>query len=114
MNKVLLIIWREYLTRVRKRSFIIMSILGPVIFAAFMVVPAWMAMSEDQEVKNIAIVDSSAMFMNVIPETEDRESPSLRARINSFSAVSGELPRNATISEKLNFFKFSIGEVTTS
>ncbi|MCK4747824.1 MAG: ABC transporter permease, partial [Bacteroidales bacterium] len=70
MSKVGLIIKREYITRVRKRSFIIMSVLGPLIFAAFMVIPAWMAMSEEQDVKKIAIVDSSNLFMNVIPETE--------------------------------------------
>ncbi len=70
MSKVGLIIKREYITRVRKRSFIIMSILGPFIFAAFMVIPAWMATNEEQEVKRIAIVDSSSLFMNVIPETK--------------------------------------------
>ncbi len=70
MNKIGMIIRREYLTRVRKRSFLIMSILGPIIFAGFMIVPAWMATSEEQEVKKIAIVDSSNLFMNVIPETE--------------------------------------------
>jgi ABC-2 type transport system permease protein len=35
-----------------------------------MVVPALIAMSEDQEVKRIAVVDSSNLFMNIIPETE--------------------------------------------
>ncbi|MFC2081292.1 ABC transporter permease [Bacteroidota bacterium] len=70
MSKVGLIIKREYLTRVRKRSFIIMSILGPFLFAAFMVIPAWMATNEEQDVKKIAIVDSSGLFMHVIPETE--------------------------------------------
>ncbi len=70
MSKIGLIIQREYITRVRKRSFIIMSLLGPILFASFMIIPAWMATSEDQEVKKIAIVDSSNLFMNVIPETE--------------------------------------------
>jgi ABC-2 type transport system permease protein len=70
MNKIGLIIKREYTTRVRKRSFIVMSILGPILFASLMVVPALVAMSEDQEVKRIAVVDSSHLFMNVIPETE--------------------------------------------
>lgn len=70
MSKTGLIIRREYVTRVRKRSFIIMSILGPILFASLMVVPALIAMSEDQEVKRIAVVDSSHLFMNVIPETE--------------------------------------------
>ncbi len=70
MSKIGLIIKREYVTRVRKRSFIVMSILGPLLFASLMVVPALIAMSEDQEVKRIAVVDSSHLFMNVIPETE--------------------------------------------
>ena len=70
MSKTGLIIKREYLTRVRKRSFIIMSVLGPVLFAALMIIPAWMATSEDQEIKRIAVVDSSHIFRYVIPETE--------------------------------------------
>jgi ABC-2 type transport system permease protein len=70
MSKIGLIIKREYVTRVRKRSFIIMSILGPILFASLMVVPALIAISEDQEVKRIAVVDNSHLFMNVIPETE--------------------------------------------
>ena len=46
MNKIGLIIGREYLTRVRKKSFIIMTILGPVLFAALdraagLAVPRW-------------------------------------------------------------------------
>ena len=70
MNKTGLIIKREYLTRIRKKSFLVMSIIGPLLFAALMVIPAWMATSENQEVKKIAIVDSSNLFMNVIPNTE--------------------------------------------
>jgi ABC-2 type transport system permease protein len=35
-----------------------------------MVVPALIAMSEDQEIKRIAVVDSSHLFMDIIPETE--------------------------------------------
>jgi ABC-2 type transport system permease protein len=70
MSKIGLIIKREYTTRVRKRSFIIMSVLGPILFASLMVVPALIAMSEDQEVKRIAVVDSSYLFRNIIPETE--------------------------------------------
>ncbi|MFC2112807.1 ABC transporter permease [Bacteroidota bacterium] len=70
MSKIGLIIKREYITRVRKRSFVIMAILGPIIFAAFMVIPAWLTMSEDQDIKKIAIVDSSNLFMNIIPDTD--------------------------------------------
>jgi ABC-2 type transport system permease protein len=70
MNKIPIIIAREYIIRVRKKSFIIMSILGPLLFAAMMIIPAWLAQLEETDVKKIAVVDSSHLFMNVIPETE--------------------------------------------
>ncbi len=70
MNKIFLIIQREYLTRVRKKSFIIMSVLGPVIFAAFLFVPAWLATMEDKEVRTIAVIDNSSAFLGILPETD--------------------------------------------
>ena len=57
MNKILLIIRREYITRVRKRAFIIMTILGPVIFASFMVIPYMLVKLEDTDLKTIAVVE---------------------------------------------------------
>ena len=70
MNKITLIIKREYLTRVRKRSFIIMTILGPLLFGAIVIAPAWLTTLEDKEVKKIAVIDSSHIFVNELPETE--------------------------------------------
>jgi ABC-2 type transport system permease protein len=62
MNKILLIIKREYLTRIKKKSFIIMTILSPVIFAAMMVVPSWLATQEDTSEKVIAIKDATGLY----------------------------------------------------
>ena len=70
MNKIFLIIQREYLTRVRKKSFIIMSVLGPVIFATFLFVPTWLATMEDKEIKTIAVIDNSSVFIGILPETD--------------------------------------------
>ena len=70
MNKILLIIKREFLTRVRKRTFIIMTILGPVLMAALFIGPAWLAKMEDNQVKKIAVIDSSKIFINALPETD--------------------------------------------
>ena len=39
MNKIGLIIKREYMTRVRKRSFIILTFLGPILMAAIRMGP---------------------------------------------------------------------------
>lgn len=62
MNKIGLIIVREYWTRVRKKSFIIMTILGPLIFAGIVVVPIWLASSESSEEKVIAVIDESGLL----------------------------------------------------
>jgi len=61
MNKIGLIIRREYLTRVRKKSFIIMSIVGPLLFALVFVIPIWLASGEGDE-KVIEILDESGFF----------------------------------------------------
>ncbi len=70
MSKIKLILSREYLTRVRKKSFVVMTILGPILFAAIVIAPGWIATLEDTEVKKIAVIDSSHIFHNKLPETE--------------------------------------------
>jgi len=62
MNITGLIILREYLTRIRKKSFILMSVLGPFIFAAYILIPAYFASLEDKEEKLMAVIDESKLF----------------------------------------------------
>lgn len=70
MSKTSIIIKREYTSRVKKKSFIIMTLLTPLIFAALMVVPAMIMQNEDQDFKKIAVVeDGSDLFKDVIPDT---------------------------------------------
>ncbi len=69
MNKIALIIKREYLTRVKKTSFIIMTILGPVLLAGIMIVPIWLAMQKPDQQK-IEVIDDSFLFKGLIPEKE--------------------------------------------
>ncbi len=70
MKKIRIIIFREYITRVRKKSFIIMTLLGPILMAALFIVPVWISTMEDDEDKLIAVVDSSMLFRGLLPETE--------------------------------------------
>jgi len=61
MGKISLIIQREYLTRVRKRSFIIMTILGPLLMAGVAIVPVWLA-SANESVRSIVVLDETGMM----------------------------------------------------
>jgi len=70
MSKIGLIIQREYTTRVRKRSFIIMTILTPILMAAMIVIPGYLASKEDNQEKVIAVVDNTHITDGAIPQTE--------------------------------------------
>ena len=70
MNKSFLIIKREYLTRIRKKSFIIMTLLGPLLFAGLTIAPAWLANMKDTEEKTIGIIDETNIFAEILPETQ--------------------------------------------
>jgi ABC-2 type transport system permease protein len=60
MNKIFLIIGREYLTRVRKRSFILMTLLGPLLMAGVFIVPAWLSLRE-HPFYHVQVIDKSGL-----------------------------------------------------
>jgi len=74
MNKIALIIRREYITRVRKKSFLIMTFLTPFLFALIFIIPMLVMNNEDKDHKRIAVIENgSDLFKNVIPNTKDTE-----------------------------------------
>ena len=72
MNKNGLIIKREYFTRVKKRSFIIMTFLGPILIAAIYIIPILLALHADNEKRTIAVVDQSHWFERQFVSTENQ------------------------------------------
>ncbi|WP_461043318.1 ABC transporter permease [Spirosoma harenae] len=63
MHTIFLIIKREYLVRVRKRSFIVMTILGPILIFGFYAIIGWAAVSSINQ-KKVSVVDESGRFIN--------------------------------------------------
>jgi ABC-2 type transport system permease protein len=80
MGKIGLIIRREYLTRVRKRSFIIMTFLGPILIAAIGIVPMLLA-NANESVRNVQVFDETG-----VTEGQLQSNPNI-----IFSYVSGPL-----------------------
>ena len=71
MNKILLIIKREYLSRVKKRSFIIMTIVGPVLMAAMIILPAYIADWSEATEKRVAVLDETGWFFEKFKDNEN-------------------------------------------
>lgn len=63
MNKTFIIFKREYLTRVKKKSFLLLTILTPLLFGALMFLPAYLATRENKEAHKVAVVDRSTIFL---------------------------------------------------
>jgi ABC-2 type transport system permease protein len=61
MKKIGLIIKREFSTRVRKKSFIILTLLGPILMAAVMFLPAYLA-SLPTDDRVITVLDESLLL----------------------------------------------------
>lgn len=70
MGKISIIAGREFNERVRKKSFIITTILMPIAFVAIMFVPALMMNIQSDEKKEVVVVDQSGTIANHLQDTK--------------------------------------------
>ena len=73
------VISREYLTRVKKKSFLLLTFLAPVLFAALCILPSLIMLATKEKVQQVAVVDRSGI---VLPYLTDSET----ARYTDYSA----------------------------
>lgn len=77
MHTIFLIIRREYLVRVRKRAFLVMTILGPLLIFGFYAIIGWAAVSSINQ-KKVAVVDESSQFTNRFKNDDEMQYTYLR------------------------------------
>ena len=68
-SKILTIIGREYSTRVRKKTFIILTIVTPFLFAALIALPILLGAIKDSDQKTIVIVDQTHRYEKLFKDT---------------------------------------------
>ncbi len=73
MNKILLIIQREYLSRVKKKSFLVVTFLVPVLFMGMITLVAYLAVNQGGlgDKKRIEVVDESGWFAGKMQSTDN-------------------------------------------
>lgn len=62
-NNTFIVIQREFMTRVSKKSFVILTILMPFIFAALIVVPLWLSGIKDDTQRTVVVVDQTGHYL---------------------------------------------------
>ena len=70
MNHLPLIIKREYLTKVRNKSFIIMTILSPIIMIVLVAVVAYLTQLNSSKLRTISILDESGVVDTLFTNSE--------------------------------------------
>ncbi|MDR0683018.1 MAG: ABC transporter permease [Dysgonamonadaceae bacterium] len=70
MNKTGIVIKREYLVRVRKKSFIILTFLMPVLFVGLILGTLLLASLNEGKAKNILVVDETGEYFPVLQNTD--------------------------------------------
>jgi len=71
MNNLWLVIQREYLTRVRRKSFILATLLMPLGMAVFIVVVQFIFSYGNDEQQRIVVVDEDGIFNNTLPDSKN-------------------------------------------
>lgn len=69
-NKIWLVVQREFATRARKKSFIIMTILMPFLMAGLIFLPLLLSLIKDSEQRTVAVVDNSGLYSSAIKSNE--------------------------------------------
>ena len=63
MKNIFLIATREFFSQVKNKAFIVMTILSPLLLVGAGGVIFWLSVTNNSELKNIAVVDESAQFV---------------------------------------------------
>lgn len=104
MNKILIIIQREFLKRVRTKGFIILTITMPFIMAALVFVPLWLSSIENDEQQKVAVIDPTGVYAKALKASKlfafsaqpviTEEMRSEDSPYDAVVAISGDLVKN--------------------
>lgn len=104
MNKILIIIQREFLKRVRTKGFIILTITMPFIMAALVFVPLWLSSIENDEQQKVAVIDHTGVYAKALKASKSfafsaqpvitEEMRSEDSPYDAVVAISGDLVKN--------------------
>lgn len=70
LQKTGIVISREYLNKVKKKSFLITTFVVPILFAALCILPTFLMMNVKEKSQNVAVVDNSGIVMQYLESNE--------------------------------------------
>lgn len=71
MNSIGLIIKREYIRRVRKKSFVLLTLLTPLLMIALIFVPLWLSSIKSSEIFHVSVIDDTGKYVSLFKEIDN-------------------------------------------
>jgi ABC-2 type transport system permease protein len=115
MNHLPLIIKREYLTKVKNKSFIVMTILSPMIMIGLIAVVAYLSQLNNNKSRTISVLDESGLVQDIFQNTENtsytllenislEDAKSIVEENKTYGLI--YIPNNDSIEQLVNDIKF--------
>ncbi|RXQ96632.1 ABC transporter permease [Ancylomarina salipaludis] len=114
MNKILIIIQREYLSRVKKKSFLLLTFLTPILIAGIYAFMIWMMMKDDTEKRTIGVINESELVEPVqskdyttfeyLPNTSFEEAKKMLDTKGYYALL--KIPKDIMESQSAELFSF--------
>lgn len=108
MNKIGIVVKREFLYRIKKRSFVILTVLMPFLLAAVMIVPVVLSSLKGDERKEVVIIDrtgiyapcfkSDGMFNFVLSDRMRKEYRAEDSEVYAVVSIWGDLAKDPSAS----------------
>ena len=92
MSKLSLIIENEYMTRVRKKSFLIMTLLTPILMVALCCIPVLIEIFSSNDMRNVTVVDQTGLYQGVFEDNEEYTFTYLNTQTTSEQMRNDETP----------------------
>lgn len=116
MNKTWIIIGREFSTRVRKKSFLILTLVVPILLAGFYAFLMWMLLKNDTQERKIAVINESTLeqpferihnttFSYVDSTVTEHSAPGFLKRNDYYAVI--RVPENVMDSPEIPIYSFS-------
>ena len=87
---VSIIIKREYLNRVKKKSFLVITFLGPILMAALCLLPSLIMFMANEKAQKVAVIDQSGIVMPYLTSNESISTSSNQINYSGSTSMRGK------------------------
>ncbi len=93
MNKTIIVLKHEFLIKVKSRAFIVMTLIGPLLMGAIIILPAYFSATNSGDVRHLVVIDSTGrLAQSMIAQSHDTASDFLSKQFSTNVTLESVMP----------------------